>query len=121
MHVSYKPVLQVHIGEQRLQDCERQLQKAHSAAQALAAEKGDLHSQLASLEQELLEKASLSDRFAELEAQVSMQLLCLVCQLLSWSGDKAGLSFYLLRDCSRHFHSMESRQDVHITWRRINS
>ncbi len=61
---------QVHIGEQRLQDCERQLQHAHSAAQALAAEKGDLHAQLAALEQALSERAALNERVTDLEAQV---------------------------------------------------
>jgi len=64
----------VHIGEQRVQDCERQLQQAHNAAQALAAEKGDLHSQLASLEQALAEKAALDEHVAELEAKVSRSL-----------------------------------------------
>ncbi len=83
MHPPNKTLLQVHIGEQRLQDCERLLQQAHSAAQALAADKGDLHSQLASLEQELQEKAALGDHCAELEAQVSTQIFC---QALSWSG-----------------------------------
>ena len=63
--------MQVHIGEQRLQDCERQLQQAHSAAQTLAAEKGDLHAQLAALRQALSEKAALIERIADLEAQVS--------------------------------------------------
>lgn len=62
---------QVHIGEQRLQDSERQLQQAHSAAQALAAEKGDLHAQLAALEQALSENTALKERIADLEAQVS--------------------------------------------------
>ena len=57
-----------------MQDCERQLQQAHVAAQALAAEKGDLHSQLASLEQALVEKAALHEHIAELEAKVSCSL-----------------------------------------------
>jgi cell division septum initiation protein DivIVA len=110
--------LQAHIGEQRLQDCERQLQQAHSAAQALAAEKSDLHSQLASLEQELLKKASLSDRIAELEAQVSMQSPLLCMSILSWSGDKAGPCFYVLHDCPSNCHSMEKQTACsHHRWR----
>ena len=67
---------QVHIGEQRLQDSERQQQQAHSAAQALAAEKGDLHAQLAALEQTLSEKAALNERIADLEGQVSPSQAC---------------------------------------------
>ena len=70
-HLTAVRAVQVHIGEQRLQDCERQLQQAHSAAQTLAAEKGDLHAQLAALEQVLSENAARNERIADLEAQVS--------------------------------------------------
>ena len=63
--------MQAHIAEQRVKDCERQLQAVHAAAQTLADEKGDLHAQVATLEEAVADKTSLQDRTLELEAQVS--------------------------------------------------
>ena len=63
--------VEVHVAEQRVKDCERQLQAVHAAAQTLADEKGDLHAQVAALEDAVADKTSLQDRILELEAQVS--------------------------------------------------
>ena len=63
--------MQIHIAEQRVKDCERQLQAVHAAAQTLADEKGDLHAQVATLEEAMSDKASVQDRAMELEARVS--------------------------------------------------
>ena len=59
------------MAEQRVKDCERQLQAVHAAAQTLADEKGDLHVQVATLEEAVADKTFLQDRILELEAQVS--------------------------------------------------
>ena len=61
-----------------MKDCERQLQAVHASAQTFADEKGDLHAQIAALEEAMSDKASLQDRILELEAQASHR-----CPLLS--------------------------------------
>lgn len=72
--------MQAHIAEQRVKDSERQLQAVHAAAQTLADEKGDLHVQVATLEEAAADKTSLQDRILELEAQVSH--CCLLLEAL---------------------------------------